>query len=87
MGGVGRVGQVNGSRIRSWWIQHHYWSIATCLILLVLPVDSPAVQFCINKFLWWAWWCAPPPPFSSSAPFMSRPPLAAQRPEIAPHFR
>mmetsp|Transcript_6251 Transcript_6251/g.17948 ORF Transcript_6251/g.17948 Transcript_6251/m.17948 type:complete len:389 (+) Transcript_6251:300-1466(+) len=48
--------KVNGSRIRSWWIQHHYWGIATCMILLMLPVDSPAVQFCVNKFLWWAWW-------------------------------
>lgn len=48
--------KVNGSRIRSWWIEHHYWSIATCAILLLLPVDSASVQFCVNKFLWWAWW-------------------------------
>ncbi len=26
------------------------------MLLLTLPVDSPAVQFCVNKFLWWAWW-------------------------------
>ncbi len=38
------------------WIHHHYWGIGTCMLLLTLPVDSPAVQFCVNKFLWWAWW-------------------------------
>ena len=38
------------------WIHHHYWSIGTCMLLLMLPVDSPAVQFCVAKFLWWAWW-------------------------------
>ena len=46
--------QVNGSSIRPWWIHHHYWSIATCMILLTLPVDSPAVQVCVKKFLWWS---------------------------------
>ena len=50
--------QVNGSRIRSWWIQHHYYAIFTVAVLLMLPVDSPAVQFTVNKFLWWAWWQA-----------------------------
>ena len=64
--------QVNGSRIRSWWIQHHYWGIATCMILLVLPVDSPAVQFCVSKFLWWAWWYVPPPTPPSSMPSTHR---------------
>ena len=46
--------QVNGSSIRPWWIHHHYWSILTCLILLTLPVDSPAVQVFVKKFLWWS---------------------------------
>lgn len=46
--------KVNGSSIRPWWIHHHYWSIATCMILLTLPVDSPAVQVCVKKFLWWS---------------------------------
>lgn len=46
--------QVNGSSIRPWWIHHHYWSIITCMILLTLPVDSPAVQVCVKKYLWWS---------------------------------
>ncbi|KAL3137129.1 hypothetical protein ABBQ32_006701 [Trebouxia sp. C0010 RCD-2024] len=46
--------KVNGSSIRPWWIHHHYWSIATCMILLTLPVDSPAVQVCVKKELWWS---------------------------------
>ncbi len=50
--------QVNGSRIRAWWIRHHYIAILTVALLLMLPVDSPAVQFSVNKFLWWAWWQA-----------------------------
>lgn len=46
--------QVNGSNIRSWWIKHHYWSTAATLLLLTLPVDSPAVyQFC-EKFMCWS---------------------------------
>lgn len=28
------------------------------MLLLMLPVDSPAVQYCVAKFLWWAWWQA-----------------------------
>jgi hypothetical protein len=31
-------------------------SILTVAVLLMLPVDSPSVQFTVNKFLWWAWW-------------------------------
>lgn len=50
--------KVNGSRIRAWWIHHHAYAILTVAILLMLPVDSPAVQFTVNKFLWWAWWQA-----------------------------
>jgi hypothetical protein len=48
--------KVNGSRIRAWWLQHHVVAILTVAVLLMLPVDSPAVQFTVNKFLWWAWW-------------------------------
>lgn len=46
--------KVNGSRIRPWWIQHHYWSMATCVLMLSLPVDSPAVVSACQLFLWWA---------------------------------
>ncbi len=35
---------MNGSSIRSWWIQHHYWSAATVLLLLSLPINSPCEQ-------------------------------------------
>lgn len=48
------VQQVNGSSIRSWWIHHHYWSMATCLIILTLPVDSRAYQEFLKSFLWWS---------------------------------
>ena len=48
--------QVNGSSIRAWWIRHHYWSIATCMIVLTLPVDSPAVQMFVKKWIWWCCW-------------------------------
>lgn len=42
---------MNGSNIRSWWIQHHYISAVMCLILLSSPIQSPAVlQFC-KRFL------------------------------------
>ncbi|GMH43752.1 hypothetical protein BSKO_11686 [Bryopsis sp. KO-2023] len=44
---------VNGSNIRSWWITHHYLSIFACLIMLALPVDSPAVYMFSTKFLQW----------------------------------
>ncbi|WPT10900.1 Transmembrane protein 120-like protein [Picochlorum sp. SENEW3] len=46
--------KVNGSRIRPWWIQHHYWSMATCVLMLSLPIDSPAVVRACRQFLWWA---------------------------------
>ena len=32
---------VNGSHIKNWWIQHHYWSAACSMLLLALPVYSP----------------------------------------------
>ena len=46
--------KVNGSRIRPWWIQHHYWSMATCVLMLSLPIDSPTVVGACQLFLWWA---------------------------------
>jgi hypothetical protein len=33
---------VNGSQIRAWWVQHHYWSAGCSLIMLALPVSSPS---------------------------------------------
>ena len=46
--------KINGSHIRPWWIHHHYWSMATCVLMLSLPVDSPAFVRAITMFLWWA---------------------------------
>ncbi|KAG7666873.1 hypothetical protein Ndes2526B_g04637 [Nannochloris sp. 'desiccata'] len=46
--------KVNGSHIRPWWIHHHYWSMAMCVLMLSLPVDSPAFVRAITLFLWWA---------------------------------
>lgn len=44
----------NGSSIRPWWIHHHYWSIATCMLMLSLPVDSPSFVRAVRMFLTWA---------------------------------
>ncbi len=33
---------VNGSHIRAWWIQHHYWSALASLFMIALPVSSPS---------------------------------------------
>lgn len=46
--------KVNGSLIRPWWIQHHYWSMAACVLMLSLPADSPAFVQAATRFLWWA---------------------------------
>ena len=46
--------KVNGSHIRPWWIHHHYWSMGMCVLMLSLPVDSPAFVRAITLFLWWA---------------------------------
>mmetsp|Transcript_16118 Transcript_16118/g.40956 ORF Transcript_16118/g.40956 Transcript_16118/m.40956 type:complete len:371 (-) Transcript_16118:92-1204(-) len=45
--------KMNGSYIRRWWIQHHYWSIITTVLLLTLPVDSRAVNAFLGKLLFW----------------------------------
>lgn len=42
--------QVNGSNIRPWWIQHHYWSIFTCFLFLTIPIDSPGALY-IDMFM------------------------------------
>lgn len=44
---------LNGSRIRAWWIWHHYLSAATCIITVTLPVDSPAVGRFVEGWLLW----------------------------------
>ncbi|KAL6752732.1 TMPIT-like protein [Haematococcus lacustris] len=45
---------VNGSAIKPWWIQHHYWSASCALLLLGLPVYSPAVYTFCEYFLMWS---------------------------------
>ena len=36
--------KVNGSSIRSWWIRHHYYSMAVSAVVLTMQFDSPACQ-------------------------------------------
>lgn len=43
---------VNGSHIRPWWIQHHYWSAGSSLVMLALPISSPSA--CAMRQGWWA---------------------------------
>ncbi|KAG2453171.1 hypothetical protein HYH02_002495 [Chlamydomonas schloesseri] len=45
---------VNGSRIRAWWMQHHYWSAAASLGMLGLPINSQAVHVFFRSFLVWS---------------------------------
>jgi hypothetical protein len=45
---------VNGSHIRPWWIQHHYWSAGCSLLMLALPVTSQSAFFWFFGF----WLCA-----------------------------
>lgn len=45
---------LNGSSIRPWWIWHHYISALTCIIFLMMPVDSPAVQRYVEGWLHWS---------------------------------
>ena len=44
---------LNGSSIRPWWIWHHYLAAFTCIIFLMMPVDSPAVQRYVEGWLHW----------------------------------
>jgi TMPIT-like protein len=34
--------KANGSNIRTWWVVHHYLSIAVSLVLLLWPPHSPS---------------------------------------------
>lgn len=43
--------RVNGSNIRNWWINHHYYSVGLALTVLTMPFDSPACQAFIVRFL------------------------------------
>ncbi|KAG1676071.1 hypothetical protein FOA52_014936 [Chlamydomonas sp. UWO 241] len=45
---------MNGSHIKGWWIRHHYFSSACTLIMLGLPVYSPAVFFLCQRFMAWS---------------------------------
>lgn len=45
---------VNGSHIKSWWIRHHYFSAASALMMLGLPVYSPAVWTFCQYFMAWS---------------------------------
>lgn len=47
---------VNGSQIRAWWVQHHYWSAGCSLIMLALPVSSPSeLHCCVGVCLGGVW--------------------------------
>jgi hypothetical protein len=37
--------RANGSTIRKWWINHHYYSMGMCLVVLTMDVQSTA---CLN---------------------------------------
>jgi len=41
---------MNGSDIRSWWIQHHYVMLAFMLVLITLPIESEAFKIFARKF-------------------------------------
>mmetsp|Transcript_39401 Transcript_39401/g.47799 ORF Transcript_39401/g.47799 Transcript_39401/m.47799 type:complete len:383 (-) Transcript_39401:799-1947(-) len=46
--------KMNGSKIPDWWIYHHYLSIVVVMIMITLPVDSPAVDQWIAWYVSWA---------------------------------
>jgi hypothetical protein len=41
---------MNGSDIRSWWIQHHYIMVVFTLVLISLPTETKAFQIFAEKF-------------------------------------
>ena len=43
--------RANGSNIRPWWIQHHYYSMGMTLCVLTMDVDSPSCVTFIGRFL------------------------------------
>jgi len=43
---------MNGSDIRSWWIQHHYIMIVFTLVLITLPTESESFKMFSEKFIY-----------------------------------
>jgi hypothetical protein len=43
--------KANGSNIRPWWIQHHYYSMGMALCVLTMDVESPSCVTFIGRFL------------------------------------
>mmetsp|Transcript_3646 Transcript_3646/g.6197 ORF Transcript_3646/g.6197 Transcript_3646/m.6197 type:complete len:377 (+) Transcript_3646:46-1176(+) len=43
---------MNGSDIRSWWIQHHYIMVVFTLVLITLPTESKAFKVFSEKFIY-----------------------------------
>jgi hypothetical protein len=41
----------NGSSIRKWWINHHYYSMGMCLVVLTMDVQSDACLNYMSRFL------------------------------------
>ena len=42
---------MNGSDIRSWWIQHHYIMVVFTLVMITLPTESKAFKIFSEKFI------------------------------------
>ena len=43
--------RANGSNIRKWWINHHYYSMGMCLVVLTMDVQSDACLNYMSRFL------------------------------------
>ena len=43
--------RANGSHIRAWWVNHHYYSIGMCLVVLTMDVQSNACLDYMTRFL------------------------------------
>jgi len=41
----------NGSSIKKWWINHHYYSMGMCLVVLTMDVQSDACLNYMSRFL------------------------------------
>lgn len=41
----------NGSSIKRWWINHHYYSMGMCLVVLTMDVQSDACLTYMSRFL------------------------------------
>jgi hypothetical protein len=46
--------KANGSHIRAWWIRHHAFAMANCVLVLSLPASSPSLARARALFLRWA---------------------------------